>query len=693
MTSQGSRRPSKRKRKAPKYPARSSPRLPLNKRRRTPELSARIVSKLSFKRLRRAPKQTASNNDQVESPTDSDQFSVLAESVASSASGRNSCEAETTDDINRLSTPGEIEDEYGSDGEDCELHIYEARFDTRGERVVLRAGTKHDLSSPVKKKSYRASLVITRHYSRENPRKVRHTELEIQSKHIIIALRKVIGTYDGVDFTSKSVSILEPPRCLFHHRDELRQYAKASDNKELKKHMHLFLQYADKALSQEIKMFDSFLSGRLLGPEIEHSRLWMLFKPGCLVYQERQGIESVSRLRSIVEEKDRKTGQDLSWILNTERVGFVNEKIGLTHDLIRINRIANCQQIKGRIMIDPEEFVRNVAVYQPAFILGSKTYSSAQEANQNFSDEDVMTCSANISGMSLESRAWGFFRVSNITEVTYNDMAFEALVLQEQKKRLICSLVGDEPTYNGKGYDDMIQGKGRGLIFLLHGPPGVGKTYTAESIADHKRRPLLKITSGELSIGGAGVEERLSILFNLATRWNAIILLDEADAFMQERRIGGVQNNYLVSSEFTGLLPVTVSAADLDHGALLRVLEYYQGIMFLTTNRVDTLDHAFKSRIHLSVAYPQLSATAGRQLWKATISRAHNSQLPEWLTSEILDQFMESMINGREIRNAVSTGLALARNDKRELVAADIFDALSNLKQFESDLGRPYGRP
>ncbi|KAK8084452.1 AAA family ATPase [Apiospora hydei] len=621
--------------------------------------------------------------DPVPAPVESEEFDF--NHFPTSLKGEDdydSKEIRSTNDIDRLLDPAESEDDYGSDGDECELHIYEARFDTRGERVVLRAGTKRYLGTPAKKKSHRASLVVTRHYSRWNPQKVHYTELEVQSKHIIVALRKVIGTYQGIDFTSKTVSIMEPPRCLFHYRDKLRQHAEASGDQELKEHMHLILQYTERVLSQEIKMFDSFLSGRLLAPEIEHSQIWMLFSPGCLVYEETNLGGKLSRLRSIEEEKDPKTYRVVSWILYTEHVRQVYGKIGLAHHQIKIGHYDGRRPIFGLSAIPlhfhPEEdrirqdHLKQGRCHPAGFILGSQAYDSTEKASQNLSEEEVMTCSSLIRGISLESRSWCYFRVNDITEVAYNDAAFEGLVLHEQKKRLIRSLVGHDPTSNSNEYDDLIQGKGRGLIFLLHGPPGVGKTFTAESIADHTRRPLLKITSGELSLGGAWVEERLSLLFSLATRWNAIILLDEADAFMQERKLGSFESNWLVST-------------------LLRVLEYYRGIMFLTTNRVETLDHAFKSRIHLCVSYPPLSADARRQLWKATISRAHAGRLPEWLTPDIMDQFVDPNINGREIRNIVSTGLALARGDKRGLIAADIFDALTALKQFESDFGRSLG--
>ncbi|PQE13758.1 AAA family ATPase protein [Rutstroemia sp. NJR-2017a BVV2] len=638
----------------------------------------------------------------------------------------------------------------GSDGEDCELHIYENRTDTRDEEVVLRVGTKSKVNAP-KQKSHRACLVLTRYYWEDCGSSPVFIDLEIQSRYIVEALRTVIGTYHNIDFTSKTVTIREPPMCLFHYRDELHQYAEASNNEQLKAHIQLCLQYTRTVLHQEIKIFDSFISSSSQSPELEHRHLWMVYKPGLLVYEKIEGIEMLSRVRSIANFDTGDTKEN-AWIISTERICYVGNKIGFTKHSIRVSNykgrrqvcdipaiplhfhpeeerirfdllkrghqyislfgVNHCSydgaaqmcsrdsiptpkfvththnhvlltrrsgskriQIKRRIMLDPEQYGRDVRQSGcNVFVLGKDTYSSAEEARQRFSDEDSLTCHHSIPGFSLEARTWGMFLVSNIKEVVYNDDAFHNLVLAEEKKRLISSLVQQQSSHEGDGYDDLIQGKGKGIIFLLHGCPGSGKTYTAvtlaemvlESIADHRRRPLLKITSGELGANNHLVEERLMQLFSLAERWNAIILLDEADVFMQQRSVDNLLGNWLVST-------------------LLRVLEYYEGILFLTTNRVETIDHAFRSRIHLSIAYPPLSADARRQLWRSTITRANRGQAPEWLTTGFLDHYEKVAINGREIRNLVRTGVALARSEKRDLESIDLMQGLEAWKRFETD--------
>lgn len=56
----------------------------------------------------------------------------------------------------------------------------------------------------------------------------------------------------------------------------------------------------------------------------------------------------------------------------------------------------------------------------------------------------------------------------------------------------------------------------------------------------------------------------------------------------------------------------------------LRVLEYYSGILFLTTNRVGIMDQAFRSRIHLSLYYPALGKKASLKVWKLHLEMAKN---------------------------------------------------------------------
>jgi hypothetical protein len=276
------------------------------------------ISKLPFRNAKRAGGESAKGNDE--------KLSTKEEIVTEDE------EKEPTQE-EQLACLTQIDDP-GSDGEDCELHIYENRTDTRDEEVVLRVGTKSKVNPP-KRKSHRACLVLTRYYWEDCGSSPAYIELEIQSRYIVEALRAVMGTYPNIDFTSKIVRIREPPMCLFHYRDELHRYAEASNNEQLKAHVQLCLQYTRKVLHQEIKIFDSFTSSSSQSPELEHRHLWMVFKPGCLVYEKIEGIEMLSRVRSIAEIYDDDNKED-AWCISTERICYVGNKIGFTAHSIRV---------------------------------------------------------------------------------------------------------------------------------------------------------------------------------------------------------------------------------------------------------------------------------------------------------------------------------------------------------------------
>jgi AAA+ superfamily predicted ATPase len=124
--------------------------------------------------------------------------------------------------------------------------------------------------------------------------------------------------------------------------------------------------------------------------------------------------------------------------------------------------------------------------------------------------------------------------------------------------------------------DDFIKTKGRGIIGLLYGPPGLGKTFTAEAIAEMAKLPLMLVSAGTLGAKSTEIDEKLTKTLELAARWRAVVLLDEADVFLAARDATSIERNAVVS-------------------VFLRELEYFPGIMLLTTNQKALIDPAFKS--------------------------------------------------------------------------------------------------
>lgn len=264
-----------------------------------------------------------------------------------------------------------------------------------------------------------------------------------------------------------------------------------------------------------------------------------------------------------------------------------------------------------------------------------------------------------IEGFVLGQRLWGHVRVEGLSDVHPDMSAFSSLVLDPHIKLTVRALIGKFASQDGKVSpwpSDFVKHKGEGRIFLLHGPPGVGKTCTAECIAELARRPLLSLTSGDIStsLSAGSVERSLTYFLTLGERFGALVLLDEADVYLEARRTRDLQRNALVSM-------------------FLRSLEYYKGLLFLTTNRVEAFDSAFTSRIHVALHYKQLSDEDRGRVWVHNFERLERDSkgrcyVPKSARNYILKSpdVAALRLNGREIRNALQTAVALAETEALE---------------------------
>ncbi|KAL7919119.1 P-loop containing nucleoside triphosphate hydrolase protein [Trichoderma austrokoningii] len=246
----------------------------------------------------------------------------------------------------------------------------------------------------------------------------------------------------------------------------------------------------------------------------------------------------------------------------------------------------------------------------------------------------------------LQSKKWRWVLSDKLNDLNWNYAAFESLRLNPRTKLLIEALVKGHKA-RSIDFEDVVPGKGQGLIFLLHGKPGLGKTLTAESVADYLERPLYSISGGELSTRVTQLEERLNLIFKLTKRWNAVTLLDEADVLLGKRNSAEVDRNAIVA-------------------VFLRKIEYFQGVLFLTTNRKDDFDDAFKSRIHVTITYPDLSADSQSEIWKALVKKNSISVHESW-TDDIYSILGKLQLNGRTIKNILRTAVAYAHADKKDV--------------------------
>lgn len=144
--------------------------------------------------------------------------------------------------------------------------------------------------------------------------------------------------------------------------------------------------------------------------------------------------------------------------------------------------------------------------------------------------------------------------IDNISPIRRDENNFERLVLPKGYRQLVRALVEThfkKPDPNAakeaRHNVDLVRGKGKGLIILLHGAPGVGKTSTAECVAEHTERPLFAITCGDIGETADDVEKNLDRCFQMAHRWGCVLLLDEADVFLAQRSKTDLRRNAIVS--------------------------------------------------------------------------------------------------------------------------------------------------
>ncbi|KZF22636.1 hypothetical protein L228DRAFT_131240 [Xylona heveae TC161] len=284
---------------------------------------------------------------------------------------------------------------------------------------------------------------------------------------------------------------------------------------------------------------------------------------------------------------------------------------------------------------------------------------------QQMSESDFLVCCPTICCFSFKKKMFLECAVGALQDVQWSLTSYNDLKVASKTKTLISSLTKTRlGLVQTIPFDNGIDGKGLGLNILLQyagknpfsvassltfpsGPPGVGKTFTVEATSERFKLPLYSISAGELVVDHGdshALEQQLENIFKISKHFNAVLLLDEADAFMEQRTSYHDTHNRLVT-------------------VFLRKLEYYQGILFLTTNRMIQFDEAIMSRIHLTIKYEDLTREFRREIWEHSLSKAHTVQGPAVVKLDELQQLDNIRLNGREIKHLTSIAHALATVD------------------------------
>lgn len=243
--------------------------------------------------------------------------------------------------------------------------------------------------------------------------------------------------------------------------------------------------------------------------------------------------------------------------------------------------------------------------------------------------------------------------VNYLKEYEYEPHMDSKLVLPDKLKTLVRMLL----EHKGAGFKDIVKGKSGGAVVLLTGPPGVGKTLTAEVYAEHEQRVLYSVQCSQLGTDPSDLEDELLKVFARARRWNAVMLLDEADVYVRERG-SDLHQNAIV-------------------GVFLRVLEYQSSVLFFTTNRPKDVDDAIASRCIARIDYPIPSPKEQTQIW-AILSAVAGIKMGPGAIAEIVKN--SSGITGRDVKNLLKLAQLVAASEGSKAITAE---AVEFVKQFK----------
>ncbi|KAF7194480.1 ATPase family AAA domain-containing protein 3A-like [Pseudocercospora fuligena] len=599
-----------------------------------------------------------------------------------------------------------------------------ARLDRKGQYVLVKGTDVLDKNEAKKARKVDAlldpyCLVITRRYNMMGL--LESTILEIQSPALCQAIRNVVTYYPDQSFrVGATIKCDDPPKLIYYHRHELAAYKEREDTDErTKRQLDLLLGFLHAHIGNQIEQYEAFLAAGM----VKFSHLWMMFKPGTLVYE-----AETQQLFYLKKGEYAETPCGKVYALECEYVDYDGEKIGTATRVLKINGFGNPREVdflpfrplalcaasediskkamaraqrflqlrgihnlqhnrKGRVMIDAKTFLRRVVPgdedrkisQKKGLVINeackcccavcrkeqSETPDDYDHEAREISPNDLLLCSSSVLGFALSTHDWTVLDIDELSEVQWYNDAMNRLVLDSRQKRVLSSLISS-PVFTEGLEGDVIGWKGKGLVMLLHGAPGTGKTLTAESVCESLRRPLYIVSGGELGVSPQEVEKSLEQILELSGLWKAVILIDEADVFLEARSAQDIVRNNFVS-------------------VFLRRLEYFEGILMLTTNRVEQFDEAFISRIHLALSYPELEPWMRKAIWTNALKLFPSDQVTIDPSSD-LDDISKVPLNGRVISYAVRTAKAIADEDKSKLSIEHLWDVVGVQQKFNEHL-------
>ncbi|KAK1777752.1 P-loop containing nucleoside triphosphate hydrolase protein [Copromyces sp. CBS 386.78] len=565
-------------------------------------------------------------------------------------------------------------------GTRLETLILRRKYDpkSREEKEVKVHNLKSDALSEEQRKEFEHALVICQVYD-HNGRQEK-TILNINSPFVLRAFRDM----------------------LIHHWDDLDAHRRQTSDYDVRSHLNLLFDFMESELGPDYQRLQAMWQKG----HITYETLWSVFKPGSLLitFEDghpwllrclRTGYEVYTGKGPVCHVYGEYTDFDGKPFGNATEGFEIRQKISLnglhpgpinqlpifpvaywTKDETKMDELI---QIRGEAFKEiggvALRYYHGMAKYlkEPPRSYCHPSLEGSAGLWTGFTQELSWTGSYSTRkyspGFSPAKKTFCRYYLDSLRPIDWKPDAWESLLLSNAQKRILRALV-ENHIFPDNARDEDMQ-KGKGLVLLLHGSPGSGKTMTAETAAEATKKLIISSSLGELNRDNwaSAFERRLKELLHYATKWQAVVLLDEADVFLEKREDAEGHN-----ADRNALVAV-----------FLKHLEYFSGIVFLTTNRVRSFDAAMKSRIHLALTYGPPDLETRGQLWMKYLGAIPASDIDMDINEDI-DELLTEKLNGREISYAVNTARTIARHERQPLSLDHLMTVIQVRQEFDKSL-------
>lgn len=262
-------------------------------------------------------------------------------------------------------------------------------------------------------------------------------------------------------------------------------------------------------------------------------------------------------------------------------------------------------------------------------------------AHQVLTEDQLLITVPDVAAFDLKRKDWTVVDVDEISDVAWNEDAYDDIVFPAEEKDLLLAVAGAYVPSTTSPIT-VPEKRAKGTTICLAGPSGMGKVSIVEAIAERLHAPLFAVDMAEMIRDWDNFEDNMVKVLHRCREWGAILLVTNIDLLMEK-----ALNKYGKAD----------TASTFRHH-----LSTHPGLIFVTaTAFTDRFEPLLASQFDLLIQVPALDVSSRRQVWEDAINNALPLKQRKF-KGEDLDMLAEKELSAREIKSALKMALMLARS-------------------------------